>query len=274
LPVHDPLSDEIEPLLDLMIAVAKEAGAIAMSFFGQNVKTWTKVSDDKVSSPVSEADLAVNAHLKQALLGAHPDFGWLSEESEDDPARRNKTFVWVVDPIDGTRAFLRGQPHFTICIALLSESLPIAGVVFNPALDELFHGRKGNGAFLNGKPIYVSEREQLEGCRMIGFDGTFKSQRWRQPWPKMAIEQRNSMAYRLALVASGAFDATVAFSQKHDWDLAAADIIVQEAGGVICHGDGSPVAYNRESLGHSDVVACGPALRNEILAQLKRFQPS
>ncbi len=272
--MHDPLQDEITLILDLMIATAREAGDIAMSYFGQDVKVWNKISDQKVTSPVSEADLAVNAHLKYKLLEAHPTFGWVSEESEDDPARRDKQFTWVIDPIDGTRAFLRGQPHFTICLALLADTLPVAGVVFNPATGELFYARKGGGAFLNSETIRVSERTLLEGCRMIGHEGTFKSRRWREPWPEMAIEQRNSMAYRMVLVAAGIFDATIAVSRKHDWDLAAADVIVQEAGGIVSHSDGSPTTYNRESLEHPDVVACGPGLQSEILARMKGFRAS
>ena len=109
---------------------------------------------------------------------------------------------------------------------------------------------------------------------MIGHEGAFKSRRWHEPWPEMVIEQRNSMAYRMVLVAAGLFDATIAFSPKHDWDLAAADVIVHEAGGIVSHTDGSPTNYNRESLEHPDVVASGLALRSEILARMKGFRAS
>jgi myo-inositol-1(or 4)-monophosphatase len=269
LPVNNPNPEKLDDCLDLIKSAAIEAGEIALSHFGKELKVWTKVSDQDVKSPVSEADLEVNSFLKDKLMAAHPDFGWLSEETEDDSNRLTKRYVWVVDPIDGTRAFLRGQPHFTICIALLDQNHPIAGVVFNPALGELFSAKLGGGAFLNDDPIHVSDRSDLLGCRMIGNEGTFRSRRWSHPWPEMTIEQRNSMAYRVALVAAGQFDATVAFSLKHDWDLAAADIILREAGGLMCHLDGSAVTFNGQQLAHPGIVASGQGLYPELLSRVK-----
>jgi len=248
----------------LLIAAVREAGAIAMRFFGADVKTWEKEG----GTPVSDADIAVDQHLHRRLGEARPDYGWLSEETEDDPARLARRRVWVVDPIDGTKAFLTGTPHFCHSVALVEDGRPILAALFNPAVDEFYEAAIGQGAMLNGKPIRVSDRSELEGCRMAAFEPMFRNPRWPTPWPPMDVIDRNSVAYRLALVASGEVDAALALNSKNDWDLAAADLIVCEAGGRVTSHEGRILTYNTERATHRSLIAAGPAMHATLYARV------
>ena len=132
-----------------------------------------------------------NALIQQRLREARPDYGWLSEETEDDTARLTCRRVWVVDPIDGTRAFLQGVAHFCHAVALVEDGRPIAAALFNPAVDEFYEAVTGEGAKLNGRPIKVSDRQEIAGCRMAAFGPMFRNPRWPEPWPEMEIIQRD-----------------------------------------------------------------------------------
>lgn len=260
--------------LALIEEAVRDAGAIARKFYRGSYRKWSK---DK-GQPVTECDLAVDAFLSERLRGARPDYGWLSEETEDDPERRTAKDVFVVDPIDGTVAFLKGRPHFTISVAIVADQRPTAGTVYNPITGECFTATAHGGAHLNGQPIHVSARDTIEGCRMLGPKATFEHPGWaiapRTPWPPMEIETRNSIAYRLALVACGAFDAAVALSAKHDWDLAAADLIVQEAGGRATAHNGEILRYNGGEPLQPSIVAAGPALHARLLERVRDLKLS
>ncbi|MAU61999.1 3'(2'),5'-bisphosphate nucleotidase CysQ [Parvibaculum sp.] len=253
----------------LMKEAVREAGAIAMRFYRTDHRQWSKTHDN---TPVTEADIEVNELLHARLRGARPGYGWLSEETEDDSSRLSRPLVWVVDPIDGTRAFAKGRPHFVISVALVEAGRPVLGVLFNPATEEFFEAEKGKGAKLNGRPIHVSDCRSIEGCRMIAFAPMFKHPAWPEPWPEMEISDRNSVAYRVALVASGQADATLALNGKSDWDLAAADIILHEAGGRMTAHDGTPYFYNRASTRHPSLLAAGPALYEALFAKVGALQ--
>ncbi|MDE2163461.1 MAG: 3'(2'),5'-bisphosphate nucleotidase CysQ [Alphaproteobacteria bacterium] len=245
----------------------REAGVIARKFAAGSAKRWSKTD----GSPVTEADLAIDRLLNERLCGARPDYGWLSEETEDDPARLAAKRVFVVDPIDGTLAFVKGKPHFTICAAVVEDGLPIAAAVYNPLTEECFVAAKGSGTRLNGAPAHVNNRDTLDGCRMLASKATLQSTCWGgQPWPPMTVETPNSIAYRIALVACGAFDAAITLSATHDWDLAAADLIVTEAGGMISSLDGKPLRYNQTAPVQPAVVAAGPALHAVLLSRASR----
>ncbi|HWA91975.1 MAG TPA: 3'(2'),5'-bisphosphate nucleotidase CysQ [Rhizomicrobium sp.] len=251
--------------LQLLEATAREAGAIARKFYGGSFKRWSKAQ----GSPVTEADLAVDKFLSERLRAARPEYGWLSEETEDDRERLARDTVFIVDPIDGTVAFLKNKPHFTICAAVVHEGRPVAGVVYNPIAEECFAASLGNGATMNGAAIRASERAELEGCRMLADRAMLAHAAWNDPpnipWPAMEIETRSSIAYRLALVANGSFDAMLALSAKRDWDLAAADIVVTEAGGRVTTHDGATLAYNTPEAMPPSVVAAGPTLHPRLL---------
>jgi myo-inositol-1(or 4)-monophosphatase len=255
----------------LLEHTVREAGAIARKYFGGPYKTW-----NKAGQPVTDADIEVNAFLHARFRSARPAYGWLSEETEDVPAQRATEYTFIVDPIDGTTAFVKGRPHFSISVAIVHDGQPTAGIVFNPITEECFTATLGEGAALNGKPIHASDRADIEGCRMLGAKDVFMHPAWNnppnQPWPAMHIETRSSIAYRMALVASGQFHAALFLSAKHDWDVAAGDLIVREAGGVVTHHDGTPPRYNAKETLQPSMVCAGPKLHPLLLERLHHLK--
>jgi len=245
----------------LLRAAVDEAGKLAHSYFRQEVAVRRKLD----GSEVSDADIAVNEALKETLLGGRPDYGWLSEESEDDATRLERRLVWMVDPIDGTNAFLRHIPEWTISAALVQEGKPVLGAVFNPATGEYFHAIRGGGAFLNDKLIKVTGRETLEGALFIASGGLFKKRIWKEPWPGVESRWVNSVAYRLALVAAGRADATLSLSAKSEWDLAAGVLIVEEAGGVVTDHHGHAFRFNLPIPRFPSLVAAPPGLHAKLI---------
>lgn len=248
--------------LKLLEDTVREAGHIARKFYGGDYKQWNKEG----GSPVTEADLAVNKYLMDQLMAARPDYGWLSEENTDDPARLERREVFVIDPIDGTVAFLKNRPHFTICAAIVVEGRPCCGVVYNPISEELYSARTGAGAHRNGMVIHVGDRAALEDCAMLGD----RTQLTQAPFPPMHVQNRNSVAYRVVLVADGSADASVSLTAKRDWDLAAADVILSEAGGCLTDAAGATLIYNRPVTKQSSLVAANPELHTEIVSLLRQ----
>jgi myo-inositol-1(or 4)-monophosphatase len=246
--------------LRLLEDTVREAGTIARKFYGGDYRQWNKEG----GSPVTEADLAVNKYLCDQLTAARPAYGWLSEENTDDPARLTRRQVFIIDPIDGTVAFLKNRPHFTICAAVVVEGRPRCGVVYNPISEELYSARLGAGANCNGTPIHVGARDRLEDCAMLGDRTQFAN----APWPPLHVQNRNSVAYRVVLVADGSADASVSLTPKRDWDLAAADIILTEAGGRLTDTGGALLIYNRPVTRQSSLVAANPQLHTEIVSLL------
>jgi myo-inositol-1(or 4)-monophosphatase len=249
---------------DLIVAAAREAGAVTMRHFRGNVQSWPK-GDDSV---VSEVDLAVDRLLADRLRAARPDYGWLSEETQDDLTRLDRARTFIVDPIDGTRAFLRGEPHFTICIAVVEAQRPIAAVVYNPACEELYEATTGGGARLNGAPITTGRRTELAGARVLGPRRLAKANAFAGLDPPIHVEYRNSVAYRVVLVAGGTFDAALGLWGPHDWDLAAADLIVGEAGGRLTTRRGTDYRYNGQGTRHPSMVCAGAPLHATLIARL------
>jgi myo-inositol-1(or 4)-monophosphatase len=178
--------------------------------------------------------------------------------------------VWVVDPIDGTAGFIAGQRDWTIAAALVEEGLPVVGAVFNPACSEMFTARRGGGAYLNGERIAASEASAIENSRMIARRNVFKKSIWTDPWPEMRYLWANSVAYRLALVAAGAAEATISLSEKKEWDVAAAALLVEEAGGRVSGIDGAPFTFNKESARLNGLVAAGQALHQRLIARTRQ----
>ena len=251
-------------LRDIARAAARAAGKLALEHYAQDIEAWQK--GDK--TPVTKTDLAVDKMLRERLTKIRPDFGWLSEETCDHPARLEMRDVWIVDPIDGTRAFVKGKPEWVIAIAAVRNGVPIAAVIFNPVTDELFDAVEGGGARLNGRSIRASNQANLEGCRMLAYADMFARPEWPSPWPPMAVEQRNAVAYRLALVASGAFDAVLTLNLKSEWDIAAGALIATEAGAKITNHTGAPLTFNHpEGHGHN-IVCAAPALHAALLERV------
>lgn len=252
----------------LLLAAVREAGAIALRFFHGAVESWEKSPGD----PVSEADHAVDDYLRQRLMAARPGYGWLSEETHDDRKRLANRRVFVVDPIDGTRAFLRREAEFTICAALVEDGRPVAAAVFNPATDEMFEAILGGGARINGEPLQVSERSGFSGARLLSGKRMFERAGWKEPPADTEFHSINSIAYRMALVACGRYDACVSLAEKSDWDIAAADLIVREAGGLATTAKGGELNYNADATRHPSVLVAGPALHGVLIDFLKTVQ--
>lgn len=257
----------LEEDYELLKSAVRDAGALANSYFKQDVQVFKKPD----GSEVSDADLAVDAAMKLDLTTRRKDYGWLSEESPDDRSRLKYSRVWMIDPIDGTNAYLRHIPEWTVSAALVEDGVPVLGVVYNPAEDEFFHAMRGHGAFLNDEPIHVTDKATLEGAKMIASGGLFRKKIWQEPWPEVTAEWVNSVAYRLALVACGRGDATISLTAKAEWDLAAAAVIMDEAGGVTTDHRGNPHTYNRESPKFPSLVASGKPLHPLLIERTSRI---
>ncbi|MGP0091291.1 MAG: inositol monophosphatase family protein [Xanthobacteraceae bacterium] len=250
-----------------LVAAVQEAGGDALSRFRQPLKSWTKGKQ----SPVSEADIAANVILRDHLMTVNPDFGWLSEESEDDGARQGARYVWVVDPIDGTRAYIDGRPDWAVSAALVDHGRPVVAVLFAPVSGELFVAVKSEGATLNGDPIAASGGASLEGARVAGRQRQLES--LAALVPIVTVPNIHSLALRLARVAQGVIDVALARSHSHDWDLAAADLLVHEAGGALTSLTGAALTYNRPDPVHDTLVAAGRE-RHAALVDLLRERHS
>jgi myo-inositol-1(or 4)-monophosphatase len=250
----------------LVKKVTKEAGRIALSYFAREVKTWDKSPDN----PVSEADLAVDEFLRTTLMQNRHGYGWLSEETEDEPERLVCGRIWIVDPIDGTKAFLRGGDDWGISVALIQDQKPVIAAFYAPVKNAFYFAEHGKGVTKNEEPIVVSDQGVLDDARMMGDPAAFKLNAfWPNPWPQsMYSEQANSIALRICQVADGQFDCCVTLRPKNDWDVAAADLIVREAGGFLTTGDGDKLVFNREKPLHNHIVASCPGLMNPVMERV------
>ena len=235
-----------------LAASVREAGALALSMFGAPIKNWIK----NETSPVSDADIAVDRLLREALTQEDAAIAWLSEESVDDPARLTARYVWIVDPIDGTRAYLAGAADWTVCAALVDSGRPVAACVYAPVSDEFFMAIAAQGATCNGKPIAITDGATLEHARVAG--PRMLVERLLALQPSLTVLPRvRSLALRLVRLAHGFCDVAIAGGNSHDWDLAAADLLVHEAGGVLTPVGGGAVIYNRPVPRHGTLVAAG-----------------
>lgn len=247
--------------LALIRDAALAAGALALAERAKGLKIWSKSG----GSPVTSADMAVDALLKSTLLTARPDYGWLSEETPDTTERLSRRRIFIVDPIDGTVAYMKGKSWWCIPIAVIDDGRPVAAVIHAPALNETFEATLGGGARLNGKPISASDTDSLDDASVLADVRMIEGPQWLEPWPEMRFEKRNAIAYRMALVAAGAFDAAIALSPKWDWDIAAGALIAEEAGAKVTDHHGRPWHFNRADPRQSSLVCSAPALHPLIV---------
>jgi myo-inositol-1(or 4)-monophosphatase len=243
----------------------REAGALALSMFKTPLKNWTK---GEALSPVSDADIAVDVLLRERLTGNGKSIAWLSEESVDDLARLDARYVWIVDPIDGTRAYIAGLPDWAVSAALVENGRPVAGCLYAPVSDEFFFAVVGQGATRNGAAIAASPGGALAQARIAAPRKLLDRLQAIAP-PFAVMPRTHSLALRLARVAEGTFDAGIAGGSSHDWDLAAADLLVHEAGGALTSFAGDTVTYNRPVPRHGTLVAAGRE-RHAALVELFR----
>jgi myo-inositol-1(or 4)-monophosphatase len=248
----------------LLIDAVREAGALALSLFRTELRKWTKGA----SSPVSEADIRVNDLLETRLRSATPDYGWLSEESADDEKRLGKRLVWIVDPIDGTRGYLAGREDWCVSVALVDGTAPVLAAVFAPASDEFFFAARGQGATRNQVPLSAAAGSDLDFSRIAGPKPLVE--RLSRSSSNIVLHPRiGSLALRLCRVAHGGLDAAFAGGQSRDWDLAAANLIVQEAGGSMTALLGDPILYNRREVTHGVLLAAGRERHARIVAHFR-----
>jgi myo-inositol-1(or 4)-monophosphatase len=215
--------------------------------------------------PVTEADRAVDAALKQNLL--REGEGWLSEETADDLSRIDQQRVWIVDPLDGTREFVMGLPEFCVSIGFIENGKPVAGGIYNPATKQRFLGAIDAGVLYNGKPAAVSRRTSLSGALVLASRSEVKRGEWKQfENSSFKVQAMGSVAYKLALVSAGLADITFTLTPKHEWDIAAGAALVMAAGGFVCKPDGSELRCNQRDALLPGLLAGGPFLRDQLLA--------
>jgi myo-inositol-1(or 4)-monophosphatase len=259
-----PAADLPPDLLAMARAAAVRGGALALAHFRPGQTTSARIWSKAGGSPVTEADIAVDTYLKETCAAALPEAAWLSEETVDDTARLGRRLVWVVDPIDGTRAFMAGNPDWCVCVGLLIDAVPALGVVHAPALGLTYTAVAGAGAQRNGARLSASRAAALAGARIAGptpMLDLIAPPTGIAPQPKVP-----SLALRLARVADGQIDGGLVSPDARDWDLAAADVVLSEAGGRVTTLDGAPLTYNRENPAHPTLVAAAGALHAPLLA--------
>ncbi|MEE9387111.1 MAG: 3'(2'),5'-bisphosphate nucleotidase CysQ [Paracoccaceae bacterium] len=251
--------------LTLLIDAARKAGDIARSFWQHSPEVWEKPDG---TGPVTQADLAVNAMLQETLRAARPDYGWLSEESEDSTARLSCDRVFIIDPIDGTRSFIAGEKTWAHSLAIAENGEIIAGVVFVPMLDRMYHAHQGGPACLNGAPIRHSATTSLNGATVLGAKSNLDAAHWQGDPPPLKREFRPSLAYRMALVAQGRFDAMLSLRDTWEWDVAAGTLIAVQAGAQVSTRAGDALTFNNPTPSLPGIIAATPHIHRKLQARL------
>jgi myo-inositol-1(or 4)-monophosphatase len=251
--------------LALLTEAAREAGRIALRYWRKNPQVWDKGGEH---GPVTEADLAVNDMLKARLLTARPDYGWLSEETPDSAARLAVDTVFIVDPIDGTRAFVAGEETFAHSLAVAHQGRITAGVVYLPALDRMYTVSEASIPMKDGQPIAASTREVLTGANILTTKPNLAPEKWPGGVPDVQRSFRASLAYRLCLAAEGRFDGMLMLRDAWEWDIAAGSLIAERAGAVVTDRLGRSLRFNAPSALAAGVLALPPKLHADVLARL------
>lgn len=256
------------PVTDLALLrdAALAAAEIGKKFFKDDPEVWDKGGSQ---GPVTEADLAIDTMLRSDLRTARPDYGWLSEETEDDATRLNHDRVFIVDPIDGTRAFIAGERSWSHSLAVAEQGRVIAAAVYVPMMDRMYTASADEVSRLNGDPVATTAQKQLDGARVLTTKANLKDAFWQNGPPPVARHFRPSLAYRLSLVGQGRFDAMITLRDCWEWDIAAGELIVRQAGGTATDMTGAPLMFNRANPKTNGCVAAGPDLHALLKARLK-----
>lgn len=247
--------------LDLLIRAAAEGAKIALSYW----QTDQRVDRKDGGSPVSEGDFAVDKYLRETLLAARPDYGWLSEETEDDPARLNATRAFIVDPIDGTRAYVAGEKTWALSLAVVENGNPVAAVVYLPVRDKLYTAALGQGAYLADARLTTGTRDAPDGATALVNKPALNPKWWRNAPPDLERNYRPSLAYRFCLVAEGRFDVLLTIKDAHEWDIAAGALIATEAGASVTDRMGKPLVFNRANPKAAGVFVANPVLHRKLI---------
>jgi myo-inositol-1(or 4)-monophosphatase len=247
--------------------IARRAGALAFPYFRTGKQTSAKLWYKGHSSPVTEADMALDTFLKDQLLTLLPEAGWLSEETADNPERLKRRHVWVVDPIDGTRAFASGHPDWAVSIALVTDGEPVLGVLHAPIHDHLYEATKGGSAKRNGETL-VLPGENPRRVRVAG-PNPLVDQFERRTETVERLPKVPSLALRLARVADDSIDVALVSTNAQDWDIAAADLILREAGGILTDLAGARPVYNRPEPRHGEMIAVTSRLHPRAIEAMR-----
>lgn len=250
--------------LALVTQATELAGQIALRHFGQAPRAWDK---GQGQGPVSDVDLEIDAALRDLLLGARPDYGWLSEETPDTPDRLACARIFILDPLDGTRAYLGAQDGFAHPVCVVENGQPVAAAIHVPRLGHTYTAARGRGAFCNGAPIHVSAKQ--DQATVLSARSQLDAVHWPGGVPDLSRHFRPALAWRMALVAEGAFDAMLTFKPAWHWDIAAGALIVAEAGGRVTDESGAPLQFNTPDPRASGVIAANPALHDALLSRRK-----
>ena len=258
-----PDSETREQDARLLFDTVREAGELGRSMARTDVQRWTKPD----GSQVTEGDLRINDLFEATLKPQRPGYGWLSEETPDDHARMAHDRLWIIDPIDGTRAFIERRDEWCVAAALIEDGRPIAAAVFRPMVDEFYTAIAGEGAFLNGEALVIPDSQSLAGARLAGNRKALSS------LEALGIKGDPSGALplqlRLAYVAAGRLDGAVSIGKRNDWDLAAGELLVLEAGGAVSGTSGEGYIYNRPEPWQQGLVAAGAKRHAAIVKHLR-----
>lgn len=251
--------------LALLTEAVQMAGRVARRYVGRDTERWDKPGG---AGPVTAADLAVNACLETVLRDARPDYGWLSEETEDSPERLACDTVFIVDPIDGTRSFVEGSRTWAHSVAVAHQGQVVAGAVYLPMRDMLYVAAKGEGATLNGEQLVVSSASALDGAQVLAAKPMLDPRHWPKGVPAVRRAHRPSLAYRLGLVGQGRYDAMVTFRPTWEWDVAAGALIVEEARGICTDKAGETLRFNNPTPQLNGMVAAGQGIHESLMVAL------
>jgi myo-inositol-1(or 4)-monophosphatase len=266
----NPVNNSPASAYDRELRVARDAalaaGEILQGYFRDG---GYQIDSKGKNNPVTTADFEADAELKQILREAFPTYGWLSEETVDNDDRLTAERVWIVDPLDGTKEFIKGIPEFVVANALAERGVPVMGVSYNPIKDELFWGVRGAGCHLNDKVVTVSDIDALEHSTILASRSETARGEWKAYEGRVTVRPIGSVAYKLALVAAGQADATFTLTPKSEWDIASGVALIIAAGGRVTDLYGGPIEFNRRDVKTPGFVASNGHLH----AQLERMLP-
>ena len=240
-----------EELIAAKVA-ARNAGKILIKYLNVDDQNIEYKSED---SPVTIADHKADRYLSNFIGGEFPHDGWLSEETVDTKERLDKKRTWIIDPLDGTKEYIKKLPEFSISIALVENNIPVIGVIYNPISEELFYAEKNKGAFLNGMQIKISDKKDIKNASLIVSRSEYGNNLWNNYKSSFSsIKSIGCIAYKLGLAAANVYDITATVAPKNEWDICAGDCIIREAGGAMRKINGESINYNQKKTLITDPI--------------------
>jgi myo-inositol-1(or 4)-monophosphatase len=250
------------PDFSAVIAAVQEAADLALRPWRDGAVPAAKVWEKSKGNPVSEIDLAVDALLKGRFAAILPEAAWLSEETVDDPVRLNASRVWLVDPIDGTRDYIRGRSGWCVSVALVENGVPVFAIMAAPAQSKTWIAHAGQGVTCNGERLFASARQDFAGAR-VPTDDLSPIDR-----DLTIVEKPNSIAMRMTMVACDRADLVATLRWGHEWDIAAAHLVAQEAGALVTNALGQPIRYNKSDPKDFGLICSAPGIHDAAVERL------